>query len=124
MVTETREIIQLRSQDVKLPVMRIRLASFKELEIVQKNPAVFGEVEEMVGNLKMVKFLSEIGASQNRDISVHINLNTGEMSRNSFDMTIPYTRDSISELLKLDNIAVAGIMTHFANADTENIPTV
>lgn len=120
-ITENKEIIKLRSLDINIPIMRIRLASYQELNTVHSNPELFGEVEEMVGNLQMVRYLSEIAANQNRIIKVHINLNSGEMSRNSFDMHLPRTRDSISSLLKLKNINVTGIMTHFANADAEDL---
>lgn len=120
-ITENKEIIKLRSLGINIPIMRIRLASYQELKTVHSNPELFGEVEEMVGNLQMAKYLSEIAANQNRIIKVHINLNSGEMSRNSFDMHIPQTRDSISSLLKLENINVTGIMTHFANADAEDL---
>ena len=119
-ITETMEIKKLRSLGVNLPIMRIRLASYRELHTVHTHPEIFGEVEEMVGNLHMVKYLSKLACSQDRSIKIHINLNTGEMSRNGFDMHILHTRDSIGELLKLEKIEVAGIMTHFANADTEH----
>jgi len=119
-ITEIMEIKKLRSMGVNLPIMRIRLASYRELHTVHTHPEMFGELEEMVGNLHMVKYLSKIAGNQERTIKVHINLNTGEMSRNGFGMHIPHTRDSIGELLKLDNIELVGIMTHFANADTEH----
>jgi len=120
-ITENKEILKLRSLDIKIPVMRIRLASDNELTTVHTSPESFGEVEEMVGNLRMARFLSELAVNQNRIIKIHISLNTGGMSRDGFDMEIPGMRDSLVLLLKLNNICIKGIMTHFANADTDEI---
>ncbi|MCG8500664.1 MAG: alanine racemase [Firmicutes bacterium] len=120
-ITENKEILKLKSQGVNLPVARIRLASNRELTIVHSNPEKFGEVEEMVGNLKMVEHLAAIGKNFDRKIKIHINLNTGGMSRNGFDMDSQETRDELKKLLKLKNIEVVGIMTHFSNADAERI---
>jgi alanine racemase len=118
-ITENQEILRIRSLALKIPVMRIRLASNNELSMVHESPEAYGEVEEMVGNLQMARHLSKLGAHRNRLVLVHISLNSGEMSRDGFDMKLPGTRDSIMALLKLDHIRIKGIMTHFANADTE-----
>jgi alanine racemase len=120
-ITENKEILKLRSLDTKIPIMRIRLASDNELTTVHSNSEIFGEVEEMVGNLRMARYISKIAVKQNRIIRIHLSLNSGEMSRDGFDMDIPGTRDSLIVLLKLNNICVRGIMTHFANADTDDI---
>ncbi len=118
-ITENQEILKIRSLDLKIPVMRIRLASDNELAMVHSNAELYGEVEEMVGNLRMARHLSKLGVDRNRMIQVHISLNSGEMSRDGFDMKLPGTRDSIRTLLRLGHIHIRGIMTHFANADTE-----
>jgi alanine racemase len=120
-VTENKEILKLRSLNIKIPVLRIRLASDNELTTVHTNSELFGEVEEMVGTLRMARYLSKVAMDQNKIIKVHISLNSGEMSRDGFDMGIPGTRDSLILLLKLNNICIRGIMTHFANAETEDI---
>jgi alanine racemase len=97
------------------------LASDNELAIVHSNEESYGEVEELVGNLRMARQLSKLAVAQNKIIMVHISLNSGQMSRDGFDMGLPGTRDSIISLLKLDNICIRGIMTHFANEDTDSI---
>jgi alanine racemase len=120
-ITENSEILKLRSVNIKLPVLRLRLAGIDELKAVHTNPKSYGEIEELVGNLSMARFISKLAVEQNKIIKIHISLNTGGMSREGFEMHVPSTKDSIGELLKLKNIYVRGIMTHFANADTDSI---
>ena len=119
--TENVEILQLKALDIKLPYLRLRLAGIHELTTVHSNPQLYGEVEEMVGNLSMCRFISKIGEKQNKIINVHLSINSGRMSRDGFDMSVPSTKDSIMEVLKLKNIRIKGIMTHFANADTDSL---
>ncbi len=120
-ITENSEVLKIRSLGIILPICRLRLASPKELSTVHSNSQLYGNVEEMVGNLNMCRFLSKLGAEQNKIINVHISLNSGRMSRDGFDMSCPGSKDSIMALLKLKNICVKGIMTHFANADTDSL---
>ena len=101
--------------------MRLRLASNDELVQAHSNRAEYGDVEEMVGNYQMADLLSKLGAQQARKIKIHLNLNAGGMSRNGFDLSVPAIRDQLLSLLKLEYIQVAGIMTHFPNADAEDI---
>lgn len=120
-ITENSEILKLRPLNIKVPILRLRLASAKELATVHTNSQLFGEVEEMVGNLSMCRYISKLAEQQNKVIKVHISLNSGRMSRDGFDMRYPGVKDSIIALLKLKNIYIRGIMTHFANADTDSL---
>ncbi len=120
-ITENSEILKLRSLAIKLPILRLRLASLKELSTVHTNIQSFGEVEEMVGNLSMCRNISKIAEEQNRIINVHLSLNSGRMSRDGFDMRYPGIKDSIIPIFKLKNIRIRGIMTHFANSDTDSL---
>ena len=120
-ITENSEILKLRSLDIKLPILRLRLASPNELSTVHTQSQLYGEVEEMVGNLSMCRYLSKLAGEQNKIIKVHLSLNSGRMSRDGFDMRYPGVKDSIIALLKLKNISIRGIMTHFANADTDSL---
>lgn len=116
-ITENKSLKIMHEMELNTPVVRLRLASNDELSAVHSNRAEYGDIEEMVGNLQMAQFLSKIGAKQNRDIKIHLNLNTGGMSRNGFDMNTPKIREQLLSLLMLENIQVVGIMTHFPNAD-------
>ena len=116
-ITENHSLKTMNEMNLSIPIVRLRLASNSELLAVHSRPDVYGEVEEMVGNIQMVRLLSKLGAEHGRNIKIHLNLNSGGMSRNGFDMSVPEIRNQMLSLLKLKNIQVAGIMTHFPNAD-------
>jgi alanine racemase len=107
--------------ELNTPIARLRLASNDELVAVHSDRELYGDVEEMVGNLQMVELLSRLGEQTGQRIKVHLNLNTGGMSRNGFDMSVLEIREQMLSLITLPNIEVAGIMTHFPNADAEDI---
>ncbi len=120
-ITENSSVKTLRDMGLNVPVVRLRLAGNDELLSVHSNPDEYGYVEEMVGNLQMAQLLSQLGEEQNRSIKVHLNLNTGGMARNGFDMTVPTIKEDVLSLLELKHIQIAGIMTHFPNADAEDL---
>ncbi len=120
-ITENSSLKIMNEMALNVPIVRLRLASNDELLMVHSNRDEYGDIEEMVGNLQMAQVLSKLGAEQNRKIKIHLNLNTGGMSRNGFDMNTPKIRDQLLSLLKLENIKIAGIMTHFPNADATNL---
>lgn len=120
-ITENSSVKILRDLGLKVPIQRLRLASNDELLTVHSNPGEYGNVEEMVGNLQMAQLLSQLGEQQNRSIKIHLNLNAGGMARNGFDLTVPNIEDELLSLLELKNIQIAGIMTHFPNADAEDL---
>jgi len=120
-ITENSSLAIMKTMQLSTPVVRLRLASNDELTEAHSNRAEYGDVEEMIGNIQMAERLSELGAQQARTIKIHLNLNTGGMSRNGFDMSVPAIREQLLSLLMLENIQVAGIMTHFPNADAEDL---
>ncbi|PCJ50305.1 MAG: alanine racemase [Gammaproteobacteria bacterium] len=120
-ITENSSIKIIKEMNLTTPVMRLRLASNNELLTVHSKPIEYGDVEEMVGNFQMVKFLSKLGVQQNRIIKIHLNLNAGGMSRNGFDMKVEKIRKQLLSISTLKNIKIAGIMTHFSNADAADI---
>lgn len=120
-ITENHSLAAMKGMQLNTPIVRLRLASDDELVEAHSNRAVFGDIEEMVGNFKMAELLSDLGRQQSREIKIHLNLNTGGMSRNGFDLSVPEIREQLLTLLTFENIQVAGIMTHFANADADDI---
>ncbi len=120
-ITENHSLKIMKEMNLSIPIVRLRLASNNELLTVHSNLDVYGEVEEMVGNIQMAKFLSKLAVKQGRIIKIHLNLNAGGMSRNGFDMNVPAIKKQLLLLLALKNIHVVGIMTHFSNADAANI---
>ena len=120
-ITENSSLVTMRKMELNTPIARLRLASNDELVDVHSNRDVYGDIEEMVGNIQMAELLSKLGGQQGRKIKIHLNLNTGGMSRNGFDLKVPVIQGQMISLLALPNIEVAGIMTHFPNADAEDI---
>jgi alanine racemase len=120
-ITENHSLEIMNKMNLSIPIVRLRLASNNELLTVHSNPDVYGEVEEMVGNIQMAELLSEIGEEQGRNIKIHLNLNAGGMSRNGFDMDVSEIKNQLLSLFRLKNIQVVGIMTHFPNADAIDI---
>lgn len=120
-ITENKSLAIMKTMQLSTPAVRLRLASNDELTEAHSNWAEYGDVEEMIGNMQMAELLSELGAQQARTIKIHLNLNAGGMSRNGFDMSVPAIRDQLLSLLMLKNIQVAGIMTHFPNADAKDL---
>jgi len=86
-ITENPSLKIMKKMKISIPIMRLRLASNQELLTVHSNPDLYGEVEEMVGNIQMAELLSKIGKEQGRSIKIHLNLNAGGMSRNGFCIT-------------------------------------
>ena len=120
-ITENSSLLIMQRLELNTPIARLRLASNDELVAVHSDRELYGDVEEMVGNLQMVELLSRLGEQTGQRIKVHLNLNTGGMSRNGFDMSVLEIREQMLSLITLPNIEVAGIMTHFPNADAEDI---
>lgn len=120
-ITENHSLKTMKEMNLSSPIVRLRLASNKELMTAHSNPDVYAEVEEMVGNLEMAQLLSKLGAEQGRTIKFHLNLNAGGMSRNGFDMSVAEIRNQLRSLSSLKNIEVVGIMTHFPNADATEL---
>tara|TARA_R110002096_G_scaffold257381_1_gene450774 strand:- start:100622 stop:101992 length:1371 start_codon:yes stop_codon:yes gene_type:complete len=120
-ITENHSLKVMNKLALNVPIVRLRLASNDELLTVHSNWDEYGDIEEMVGNIQMAELLSKLGAQQNRKIKIHLNLNTGGMSRNGFDMNTPKIKDQLLSLLMLKNIQIVGIMTHFPNADAANL---
>lgn len=120
-ITENHSLKTMNEMNLSIPIVRLRLASNNELLTAHSSPDVYGEIEEMVGNIQMAELLSKIGTEQGRNIKIHLNLNAGGMSRNGFDMNVPDIRNQLLSLTRLKNIQVVGIMTHFPNADAADL---
>ena len=120
-ITENHSLKIMHEMKLSRPIVRLRLASNNELIKAHSNQDVYGDVEEMIGTIRMATLLSKLGTEQGHSIKIHLNLNAGGMSRNGFDMSVPEIRNQLLSLSKLKNIQVVGIMTHFPNADAADL---
>ena len=76
-ITENSSLLIMQRLELNTPIARLRLASNDELVAVHSDRELYGDVEEMVGNLQMVELLSRLGEQTGQRIKVHLNLNTG-----------------------------------------------
>lgn len=79
------------------------------------------DVEEIAGTLDGMKAISEIGKANGKTIKVHLNLNSAGMSRGGLDLDTDEARRQAIEAVKLPNLQVAGIMTHFPDEEKGKI---
>ncbi len=97
-------------------LIRIRIASLDEME-----EALAYDVEEMAGTLALAQSLSDLGKKQQRNIKVHLNLNSGGMSRSGLEVDTAIGMRDARTLLQLPNIQLVGIMTHFPDETVEGV---
>lgn len=95
-INENAALKTLNRMALNVPIVRLRLASNDELMTVHSKWDAYGDIEEMVGNIQMAELLSKLGDAQNRMIKIHLNLNTGGMSRNGFDMNTPKIKGAVA----------------------------
>ncbi len=109
-VATIEEAVELRDAGIKKPVLILGY-TFPEdhSEIVRLGirPAVF--------SMEAAMALSAEACRQNRDVRIHIKLDTG-MSRIGFQAT-EETAETIVQIAKLPHMIIEGIFTHFAKAD-------
>lgn len=101
----------IRGLGLDTPLLRLRVASHRELA----GAAQFG-VEEMVGCLATAERLGALGTRDNPR-RIHLNFDTG-MGRSGF---LPTQVADALAAIRVPGVEVAGVMTHFANADGETL---
>ncbi len=109
-VASIEEAMELRKHGIKLPILVLGYTSPSQyLEIVKNN------ITQTVYTMKMAEEMSNISAICGKKAKVHIALDTG-MTRIGFQVDESGIL-AIQEILKLPNLMVEGIFTHFACAD-------
>lgn len=97
-------------------LVRIRTATPAELE-----EGLRFDIEETLGNPALARTASEIARRHGRALRVHLALNSGGMSRNGIEMTTDQGRRDALAILRLPGLEIAGLMTHFAVDDAEEV---
>ncbi|MBF0224579.1 MAG: alanine racemase [Desulfobacterales bacterium] len=101
----------------KTSLIRLRPAFPYETEcLIRKN--IF--VEEQAGSWVSAVNLNKIGEKFQTKIKVHLNLDSG-MGRSGFYYKKPDIKDKILKIPSFPFLEIVGIMTHFPNADAENV---
>lgn len=103
----------IRRLGLKVPLLRLRMALRGEMEESVREL----DIQEQVGSLDAAEYLSAAGLRCGRPVDIHLDIDTG-MGRSGF---FPEQIDTIRQVMKLPGVRVAGIMSHFPNADASDL---
>jgi len=112
------EAVELREVGIEKPILILGYTPKEQYDLVVKY-----EVAQTVFQFEMAEALSEEAKRQDKTAIIHIKLDTG-MSRIGFADTIE-SIEEIKRIMKLPNIKVEGLFSHFACADeTDQTATI
>ena len=104
------EAVELRQAGITKPVLVLGYTPMEQYEYV-----VTYDISQTVFQYEMAKALSVEACRQNKNVKVHIKFDTG-MNRVGFSDT-KESIDAIKEIVKLPNLEIEGLFSHFACAD-------
>jgi len=107
------EAVELRNAGIKKPILILGFTPKEQYDLVVAN-----DVAQTIFQYDMAKALSEEAIRQGKTAKVHIKLDTG-MSRIGFSDT-PDSIEEIKKIVRLKNLEVEGIFSHFARADEKD----
>ena len=112
-VARLEEAIELRQNDIKLPILCLGYIPEESLDIAIKN-----NITLTVFSLEMANKINDLASRIKQKVLVHIKIDTG-MTRIGFQVN-ESTIEEISKINQLEFIELQGIYTHFATADEES----
>ncbi|SCI36740.1 MULTISPECIES: alanine racemase [unclassified Romboutsia] len=112
-VARLEEGIELRQNDIKLPILCLGYIPEECIDFALKN-----KIYMTVYSLDMAKKINEIAKSMDIQANIHIKIDTG-MSRIGFKPD-EISISEIESISKMRYIRIEGIYTHFAKADEED----
>lgn len=112
-VARLEEAIELRENNINLPILCLGYIPENSLEIAIKN-----NITVTVYSLEMAEIINNISSSIKQKAFVHIKIDTG-MTRLGFLCNESSVND-IEKIHDLEFIELQGIYTHFATADERN----
>lgn len=113
-VANFAEMVELRNAGIQKPILVLGYVEpVQYAEIPKYNPEI------AVYNERQAQKLSEEMGKQNATAGIHIKLDTG-MSRLGFQTT-DENIEAVLRIFKLPGIRIAGVFTHFACADIEDM---
>jgi len=115
-ITSNVEARAVRESGFDRRILRLRTATLQEIE-----DGLGLDLEELTGNLEQARLVSELARRRGRAIRLHLNLNSGGMSRNGIELSTPHGRQDALEILKLPRLEIVGIMTHFPVEDRDDV---
>jgi alanine racemase len=103
----------IRRLGLRIPLLRLRMALEAEMDESVRDL----DIEEQVGSREAAAYLSAAGVRRGRPVSVHLDIDTG-MGRSGF---FPEQLSTIREVMALPGLHIAGVMSHFPNADAGDL---
>lgn len=104
------DAVLLRNKGIKIPVLNL-------VSILPENAkeAVKFDISQSVSDISTAKILNDEAKKKNKTARIHIKVDTG-LGRMGI---LPEDfKETLKEILKLKNIKIEGIFTHFSSADT------
>lgn len=112
-VATIEEAIELRQSGIDTPILILGYTSPKQyLDLIKY------DITQTIYNLEMAENMSMCALKCKKKAKVHIALETG-MNRIGFKISEKSLLD-IKEIIKLDNIIIEGLFTHFSCADEKD----
>lgn len=97
-------------------LMRVRSAAASEVQAALKY-----DVEELFGDLNQAKIASDIAQKSGKSLRYHLALNSTGMGRNGMDLSSEAGKQEALDLLKLGNLKLVGIMSHFPEEEENDV---
>lgn len=104
------EAIQLRKNDIEVPILILSYTDPKRAEEI-----ILNDVTQTVFSHDLAEALSSAAIRLGRDVKIHIKIDTG-MTRVGFMPGYSAVKNVV-QISKLPGIIIEGIFTHFASAD-------
>lgn len=107
------EGLELRRYGIKVPILVLGYTQPERAKAI-----VEYDIEQAVYSYELAKALSEEAVKQNKEVKIHIKLDTGmgRIGLRADESAI----DCIKEIYKLPNVTIEGMFTHFAIADEKD----
>ncbi|EYS85233.1 alanine racemase [Cupriavidus sp. SK-4] len=115
-IASNDEARQVRQAGFTGRLLRVRAATLAEIE----DGLPYG-LEEIVGNLDYARHIDALVHRYRRVARVHLELNSGGMSRNGFDLDSQPERGKCLAAAALPHLRVVGIMTHFPVQEVSDV---
>lgn len=107
-VASNDEARLVRQSGFEKRLMRVRTASSGEIADALKY-----NMEELIGNIEQAREVSVLAQQANKTINIHLDLNSGNMSRNGLELSAGQGKTEALNIVKMPGLNVVGIMTHF-----------
>jgi alanine racemase len=115
-VASNEELRAVRESGYSGRLIRVRMATAAEIE-----SAIGYDVEELIGNLDLARSAAGIAERHGRTLKIHLALNSGGMSRNGIDLSVPKGLSDVHAIASLPTLSIAGIMTHFPVENRDDV---